>query len=84
MNVLGYYKSIGEASRKSGINQRSISAVINGSQKTAGGFFRKLNEKTNECPEIIKPVPIEKKNEHNSPTENEKHQVIITHWYDAD
>ena len=90
MNAIGYYKSIGEASRETGINHRSISAAINGSQRTAGGYIWKLENEYQhtEQPIIIKTFPIEEKikKEEKKSNENEsaERKVKITHWYEVE
>ena len=39
--IIAEYDSIGQASRTTGINHKSISCVLHGSQKTAGGYYWK-------------------------------------------
>lgn len=43
--LVAEYASIGQAAKESGVNRRSISDVLSGVQKTAGGYIWKYADK---------------------------------------
>lgn len=44
-HTIAAYDSIGQAAKAAGVNRRSISDVLSGAQKTAGGFYWAVNDR---------------------------------------